>query len=59
MPISLDLLSEHASFLLISKVLIVSFPEIFKQMRVLCCLWLLGFEETESDPICFRDNGEK
>ena len=21
-------------------------------MRVLCCLWSLGFEETESDPVC-------
>ena len=48
MPISLHLLSEHASFCLISKVLIVSFAEISKQMRVLCCLWLLGFEEMET-----------
>ena len=52
MPISLYLLSEHASFFLISKVLILSFVEISKQMRILCCLRSLGSEETESDPVC-------
>ena len=50
MPISLDFLSEHASFFLISKVVIVSFVEISKQMRILCCLWSLDSEEMESDP---------
>ena len=55
MPISLDLLSEHASFFLIPKVLIVFLVEISKQMRVLCCLWSLGYEET----VCLCDSGTK
>ena len=58
-PISLYLLSEHASFFLISKVLIVSFAEISKQMRDLRCLWSLGFEETERDPVCLCDSAAK
>ena len=49
MPISHDLLSEHDSFFPISKVVIVSFAEISKQMRVLCCLWSLSSEEMESE----------
>ena len=57
--ISLDLLSEHASFFLISKVLIVSFAEISKLMRVLCCLWSLGSEETERILVCLCDSGAK
>ena len=59
MPISLYLLSEHASFFIISEVLIVSFAEISKQMHVLCCLWLLGSEKTESDPVSLCDSGAK
>ena len=50
MPISLYLHSKHASFFLISKV-IVSFAEISKQ--------ILGFEETESDPVWLCDSGAK
>ena len=56
MPISLYLLSEHASVL---QVFIVSFAEISKLMRVLYCVWLLGSEETERDPVCLRDSGAK
>ena len=26
-------------------------------MHVLCCLWSLGFEEMESDPVCLCDSG--
>ena len=59
MPISLDLFSEHASFFLISKVFINTFAEISKQMCVLCCLWLLGSEETERNPICLCDSSAK
>ena len=57
MTISLYLFSEHISFFLISKVLIVSF--ISKQMCVLCCLLLLGSEETESNLVCLCDSGAK
>ena len=55
MPISLYLLSELASFFLISKVLRVLFAEISKQLRVLC-LWSLGSEETECNPVCLCDS---
>ena len=57
-PILLYVLSEHASLFIISKVLTVSFAEISKK-RALCGLWLLGFEETESDPVCLCDSGSK
>ena len=36
----------------------VSFADISKQMHA-WCLWLLGSEETESDPVCLCDNGAK
>ena len=58
MTISLYRFSEHASFFLISKVFLF-FAQIYKQIRVLCCLWLLGSEETESDPVRLCDSGAK
>ena len=51
LSISLDL-SEHDTFYIISKVLIV--PN-----RCVLWLWLLGAEETERDLVCLCNSGAK